>query len=283
MAVTLRNSSQKTPHTVTRLRWTAGEAKGEIAPTLALKPGEEATVTVPDVRLAPFAQVPLTVQLELERNQTVTYEGQVGNNPVPKRTATVDGNLNEWAGLPAIDLVKDGQVKMRDYKVAADLGGEIWIAYDDQNFYLAARLTDDVHNQTATEADVWNGDGIQFTVAPALPWEAKTFYEFALSLTKDGPQLYQFSSVKADEWPGLVKDAVCKIVRSGTETLYEAAIPLKGRELLPVGSKEFAFSLLVNDNDGQGRKGWIEWGSGIGEGGKFPARFNPCRLVDNPK
>jgi hypothetical protein len=33
---------------------------------------------------------------------------------------------------------------------------------------------------------------------------------------------------------------------------------------------------LINDNDGEGRKGWVEWGGGIGQR-KDPKRFN--RLV----
>jgi len=37
-------------------------------------------------------------------------------------------------------------------------------------------------------------------------------------------------------------------------------------------------SMLVNDNDGAVRKGWIEWGSGIGTG-KDPALFRPVRLA----
>ena len=28
--------------------------------------------------------------------------------------------------------------------------------------------------------------------------------------------------------------------------------------------ESIGFSLLVNDNDGQGRRGWMEWSSGIG-------------------
>ena len=33
-----------------------------------------------------------------------------------------------------------------------------------------------------------------------------------------------------------------------------------------------AFSMLINENDGAGRNGYIEWGSGIG-GQKNPSQF----------
>jgi len=39
----------------------------------------------------------------------------------------------------------------------------------------------------------------------------------------------------------------------------------------PLGER-LAFSFLVNDNDGTGRKGWIEWTPGIGAS-KDPTRF----------
>ena len=38
---------------------------------------------------------------------------------------------------------------------------------------------------------------------------------------------------------------------------------------------QFSCSVLVNDNDGAQRKGWIEWGGGIGEE-KARSKFRPC-------
>jgi hypothetical protein len=40
----------------------------------------------------------------------------------------------------------------------------------------------------------------------------------------------------------------------------------------------FNLSLLLNDNDGLRRKGYIEWGFGIG-GEKNDAYFKPVKLV----
>ena len=38
------------------------------------------------------------------------------------------------------------------------------------------------------------------------------------------------------------------------------------------------FALLVNDNDGAGRKGWLEWFQGIGFA-KDPTQYGPLRLL----
>jgi hypothetical protein len=39
-----------------------------------------------------------------------------------------------------------------------------------------------------------------------------------------------------------------------------------------------SFSLLVNENDGQGRRGWIEWASGIGSE-KRPSLFRAMQWM----
>jgi len=49
--------------------------------------------------------------------------------------------------------------------------------------------------------------------------------------------------------------------------------------LEPGRGKLFSFSILVNDNDGAGRRGWIEWASGIGQG-KNPKLYAVCRFTE---
>lgn len=56
-----------------------------------------------------------------------------------------------------------------------------------------------------------------------------------------------------------------RVIREKDETVYEIRIPLAalgiGRQALRDG---FRFNLIVNDNDGQGRKGWIQVAPGLG-------------------
>ena len=57
-------------------------------------------------------------------------------------------------------------------------------------------------------------------------------------------------------------------VRKGNVTCYEWSMPwseivgIKGWHPLP--NQKLGFSMLWNDNDGDGRKGYIEYASGIG-------------------
>ena len=62
--------------------------------------------------------------------------------------------------------------------------------------------------------------------------------------------------------------ANAKALRRGTVTTYEFAIPWEQivgvKDWHPVAGQYLKFSMLWNDNDGEGRKGWIEYASGIG-------------------
>ena len=109
-------------------------------------------------------------------------------------------------------------------------------------------------------------------------WNSTSYYEVSVALTEKGPEVYLVHSARGER-TGLLASAACRIVREGAVTRYELAIPLRETALIdPARTKAFGFSVLVNDNDGKGRKGWIEWGSGIGVG-KDPARFKVCRVA----
>ena len=57
----------------------------------------------------------------------------------------------------------------------------------------------------------------------------------------------------------IVRDGPAKVTR------YEVAMPWPalGFKGSPAG-KWMGLNVLINDNDGQGRKGWLEWSPGIG-------------------
>jgi hypothetical protein len=282
MVVTLRNNSRQRATTVQRLHWKAGDTEGESPVGVQIEPLHQADVTIPDVHVEPYTILPLTLGLGLDANNRLRRcDSLVGNHPIFQRTIRLDHPLEDCADLPAIDLTRHGLNKLTGYKGPADLSGSVWLAYDQQNFYLVARIVDDVHYQPFNGADVWSADSIQFALSPVAPWQTKDFYEFSLALTPQGPQVYQFSSARPQDWPGLVKDAPCTIVRTGTQTVYAVAIPRRDGVWPAQGSPCIGVSLLVNDNDGAGRKGWIEWSGGMAQG-KNPLQFSPCYLAPAP-
>jgi len=288
VALSVENISARSEYRSTTLKLELGDIKKETPCRWPLRPSAVQPVTMPDIPLEPYAPYPLRIELDLAEGRPCLYLGSISYNPCVKRTVAPAGKPDEvaggnrWADLPAIDLPRHGRVKMTGYGGPADLGGTVQIAWDDEHFYLSARIVDDVFAQPFEDEKVWQGDSIQFAVSERPPWECGhgsgcTYYEVGLALTGDGPEVYLWNGARGEK-PGKANGAACQIVRQGQTTLYEAAIALKSLPLFDPKAKTFGLSLLVNDNDGKGRKGWIEWGSGIGQG-KNPALFNPCCLV----
>lgn len=146
-----------------------------------------------------------------------------------------------------------------------DLSAVFYVSFDDENFYIAAEVTDDVHYQVEDEANMWRGDGIQFglcdsSVSPVIS------SEIGVSL--------RGSKVQTTGYTNTEQPMRAAVKRTGTKTVYEVAVPIEGVfgsgwEL--DGKDKIGFSILANDNDGpdarstqSGRKGWVEYGSGIG-------------------
>jgi len=198
---------------------------------------------------------------------------------------TVDGNLSDWKKANFIDIVKNGTVKIWMYGVtvgqvtdgAKDLSGKFALCWDDENLYLGARFVDNAMAEADSAETMFHADSIQFAMNQETTGTG--WFELCLGSVKNSPpQVYCFIAQTNEHPTGLLKDVRLIVKRKDTITTYEAAIPWK--VLAPIVPKHepFRFSLLVNDNDGSGRKGWIEWGGGIGDE-KAVSKFRPCRFV----
>lgn len=278
MQVAVRSASREKEYRLAAIDWAVGDRNGREVYVQTLAPSSTHNLLVPVALPSPFTTLPLKLKLELAGADPVAYQGTIANNPCPKKTLVVDGILDEWKDLPAINLVQDGRVDMMDHKGPSDLGGRVRIAYDERAFYLAAEVTDDAHFQPYAEEATWQGDSVQFAVSENLPWNSAGYYEVNVALAERGPDVYLVHSARGER-TGRLASAVCRIIREGTTTRYEIAIPLQDVALIDSARpRAFGFSVLVNDNDGKGRKGWIEWGSGIGRG-KDPAKFQVFRIA----
>ena len=79
--------------------------------------------------------------------------------------------------------------------------------------------------------------------------------------------VYRWSSQSTHE-TGQIENCEVKIGRHDGYTHYEMKIPwreiISKDEKTPGSGDVMGFSMLVNDNDGTGRRGWMEYASGIG-------------------
>ena len=186
------------------------------------------------------------------------------------RPLTVDSVLANWDLFDTIALTTNSYVA---YSVASggdqDLSARIALAWDASNLYLAALVTDDVHvaNQVAT--DMWRSDSVQVAVdadhdhtAGACDTDGDT--QFGLALTDNGPVSTRWvAPAGAPGWQAQV--TAWQLV--GNQLVVVATIPLAVLGVTsPAPGRTVGFSILLNDDDGSGREGWVEWTPGIGWG-----------------
>ncbi|WP_409344977.1 DNRLRE domain-containing protein [Paenibacillus sp. MBLB4367] len=277
----IKNESQTKPLQVKRVEWRFGTQSGTKELNAAVPAGSSVLADIPLTGFGLGASSTIKVTVYFDGFEPYTYEGTAEFNPVLPRTVTVDGALDpETAAVsPSIDLSK-GTVKMTGYQGAGDLSGSVWLNYDSSHLYLTAKIKDDTFSATSSGADIWKNDAIQFAIASGLPGESPYWYEYGISQTPEGPQIYRWITP-----PGVAKGAVTNgrlsVTREEAQdyTIYELALPWS--EVAPAKAAKnevMSFSIVVNDNDGTGRKGWIEWGGGIGDG-KLSSKFRTFQWI----
>ncbi len=159
----------------------------------------------------------------------------------------------------------------------ADLDASFSVRWSPKAIFIDVEVSDDKFSQEFKEQSTWQGDGLQMAFhalggAPELERDLK-HVDIDVALTKDGAKAYR-QYVLGDLPQGPADDIKVQAETKGSKTVYKIEVPVSsvGLPELKKGSI-FGFSLLVNDNDGNGRKGYLHWGDGIGNS-KDPAQYN---------
>ncbi len=250
-----------------------------------LAPGESRSFSVPAGNVVAGQVYPLEVLTTLASGYEKKLSGPVSFLGAAKvsEQPSFDGDLSKWAALtPGFKLDTKAQVKnIPDWKGIQDLSGVGYLLWDEKNLYLAVQVQDDVHFQTGSGDDIWAGDSVQFAIDPSAAagsgdgWHE---YGFALSGSTLG---WRWLAADGRPTGSMIGRAQVAISRHDQKTSYQIALPWEeivesGAEIEP--GLTLGFSLLINDNDGQGR-GWIEYMGGIGAS-KDPNAFGELVLVD---
>ena len=139
-----------------------------------------------------------------------------------------------------------------------DLSAKAWVRGVPSGIQVRVVVTDDVQSQEFAGIEMWKGDSVQF----ALAGVTGRVYEWVVGLTKDGACIARL------QWPGDVPANAAReqaaVTRTGTTTVYDIMLPATIPDVAMALRSGCTMSLLVNDNDGKGRKGWLEWTPGIG-------------------
>ncbi len=244
------------------------------------KPGEESVREVP--LLIDLSDVPLaykiSVNLDDKNGVKLSYERKVSFFTINKAEGNpLDEGNPQWEKITGIVLDKKEFVqKMEDWRGPNDLWVEGKFLWDDENFYLYITVVDDVFFNDFPPDEIWQGDSVQFAIAPEDRHEKdEPFVQIDIAKANGKDIIYR----RAFAMP--LKEGEInfkgKISIQGNKIIYLVAIPWKELGIKPESGKSLGFSFLVNDNDGKGRRGWMEWGGGIGWE-KNPADFYDLTL-----
>ena len=172
-----------------------------------------------------------------------------------------------------------------------DKSANVTVMWDNTNLFMHTEVIDDVYFQNADVQNSWKTDGIQFGVYAdigevdfvAIGQTNTNFHEYTISINPDTNEVDVYKSITQDDRTkvGMV-DVQAKARRNGKITTYEWAIPWEEMVGIegwhPKEGDNLRFSMLWNENDGGGRKGWLEYASGIGSG-KDNRLFTTLKLV----
>ncbi|HCD34716.1 MAG TPA: hypothetical protein DER01_20070 [Phycisphaerales bacterium] len=179
------------------------------------------------------------------------------------QTIQIDGDLSDWDENTFVTLPGSKQ---------DDLATQLALRYDEQHLYLAITCNDDQH-MAYPGADMWVGDSVQFAFAKGDVYGP----EYGVTVVDGKAQFWCWQEGSRS----LKNDAVnIKFTQSNNTIRYELAIPWAAIYATGKPKDRFKFCLLANDNDGQGRKGWIHWTPGIAVG-KDPHNFVDILLTEN--
>lgn len=261
-----------------------------------IPPGKTAEIEVPIPRV--YGRNIKDIKYEIHLEDGTVYDLSTTANfafaPFATTPPVIDGvwSKNEWADNTSFEANQKSQIKqITDWGGADDLSAVIYTAWDYENFYITVRVKDDVFCQKDVGQLIWQGDSIQFGLVYGEETNIQIgnfgtkYSEFGAAKTSEGDQMYRWMSEDDSKPAGAVENYQLAITRDEDArlTTYEMAVPWS--EILPKNFAEFdpnrvlGFSMLVNDNDGNGRRGWIEYASGIGEG-KNTSLFTYLNLIN---
>ena len=266
----------------------------DYAPSLSLAAGEEKVVSfiVRGEHIERRGRLEMKVEAAfngaaVERTFKTTWTplAKVAGDPI-----AIDGDLSEWRAAP-IYLGKPGahdvaplvaspanerdkiNGTMRDKDVAgwswrgpSDLSATLYLTWDDNFLYIAADVDDDVHFQPYAEAYLYMADSLQLGVDPDNDNSLRV--ELQCAKTPTGDLVYARGPVDVD--------FVAREKEGGM--VYELALPAETLGLHLEPGRLFGVNVVLNDNDGDGRKGWLDLTEGMARG-KNPAKFVDFLLV----
>lgn len=257
--VTVRiNNSSNIQKVVRKANVVVNDYESESTETVVIEPKEVVSFDIPTKFSDTDKSLAITAEIEFTDGTKANHSGET-QFAVAKRAI-------DLSGTPGFILPDDGDIKTPYYYGVDDLYGEFYVAADEDNFYFAGKVKDNTHSAPQTGYNIWQNDGIQFSIGKGLPGPSIPYYELGMSLTNKGVSEAYCWSDPDKAGNGKLEGVDCTITRDEKTmtTTYRIAIPWEIIPRISYDDGMAAFSMLINENDGGGRNGYLEWGSGIG-------------------
>ena len=189
------------------------------------------------------------------------HAGNLRCLPVPD-DYSADTSPAEWAKLPSTGFTPDENLVSLG---SDDLSASVALAWNADCLFVSVTVIDDVFHPPDSPSSFWNGDSLQIAFAP-LDDDVCGRDEFVL-----GAAAFPFGhGVLATRVPVGHEtgawDVPFRVARHEDGLVYVLAIPWRYcGGIDPLTDQGFRFNVIVNDNDGARREGWVELADGIGE------------------
>ncbi|MFG0248521.1 MAG: endo-1,4-beta-xylanase [Phycisphaeraceae bacterium JB051] len=160
--------------------------------------------------------------------------------------------------------IGDPATRHRLWTGPKDLSAQTWIWATAKAVNLRIVVNDDKHVQPNPENQLWKSDCIQ--LAMQLPGQNGQ-WEINLGRSDAGQAMVNPGIVPQGLDASAVNHDTLKTTQHDGKVIYELTLPFSALSITPEKFAEGVYlSMLVNDDDGHGRDGWIALSSGIGNG-----------------
>ncbi len=254
-----------------------------------IPPGQTRRYTVTLAILEPTMDqpVPLHVRFATDYRNRVYETTTMLNFHFAPRVQTppiIDGELDDWRLEATLALVADREEQLFRYENKGpwagpeELSGKLWLTWDNQHLYFAAKVRDGGQTIADTPEWLWAGDSIEMLIAPMGSRERDSAYaQIALGLVKGGQSSVMRYHGPGPNGPLLAAKVAVKRVDGGY--LYEAAVPWRdltdNPAFKPRAGHPITTAFGFNDKDAGVRM--ISWYDRVTY--KDPARFGQIVLT----
>ena len=249
--------------------------KGQNEGRATIAPGATAKA---DARIAEFEPQTIyrvrTTVVDDQGRKAVTerYVGGFAKAVRAKGAVKIDGFGDEafWKDAPAERIGASAAEAMRygkdkpAWKGADDLSCTWKAAWDEECLYLLVDVKDDVYHAPISGANLWNQDGLQFLFDPMRDSAEKSGkYDYGCAVTPAGPEAFCYLTAHPSVSEGRAPWKLAEKRLEGGSRRYEVAVPWKClAPFRPRSGADLGLSMILNEDDGEGRIGFSGWFSG---------------------